>query len=322
MSLRVAIQMDPVESIDIRGDTSFALGLEAQNRGHELHYYLPDSLTLADGRPEAVCRTLALRDKVGDHFTAGEPVRRDLSAFDVILMRQDPPFDMAYITATHLLEMLPPTTMVVNNPAEVRNAPEKLLVTLFPDLMPPTLISRDPDAIKAFRERHKDIIVKPLFGNGGAGVFRLAPGDQNLNSLLEMFFAGSREPVMVQAYLPAVRDGDKRIILVDGTAVGAVNRVPMEGEARSNLHVGGSAVATGLTARDLEICERIGPELRRRGLLFVGIDVIGDYLTEINVTSPTGVREILTLSGIDVAALAWDAIEAAQPGYASNGIAR
>ena len=322
MSLRVAIQMDPVESIDIRGDTSFALGLEAQNRGHELHYYLPDSLTLADGRPEAVCRTLALRDKVGDHFTAGEPVRRDLSAFDVILMRQDPPFDMAYITATHLLEMLPPTTMVVNNPAEVRNAPEKLLVTLFPDLMPPTLISRDPDAIKAFRERHKDIIVKPLFGNGGAGVFRLAPGDQNLNSLLEMFFAGSREPVMVQAYLPAVRDGDKRIILVDGTAVGAVNRVPMEGEARSNLHVGGSAVATGLTARDLEICERIGPELRRRGLLFVGIDVIGDYLTEINVTSPTGVREILALSGIDVAALTWDAIEVARPGYASNGIAR
>ena len=322
MSLRVAIQMDPVESIDIRGDTSFALGLEAQNRGHELHYYLPDSLTLADGRLKAVCRTLALCDKVGDHFTAGEPVRRDLSAFDVILMRQDPPFDMAYITATHLLEMLPPTTMVVNNPAEVRNAPEKLLVTLFPDLMPPTLISRDPDAIKAFRERHKDIIVKPLFGNGGAGVFRLAPGDQNLNSLLEMFFAGSREPVMVQAYLPAVRDGDKRIILVDGTAVGAVNRVPMEGEARSNLHVGGSAVATGLTARDLEICERIGPELRRRGLLFVGIDVIGDYLTEINVTSPTGVREILALSGIDVPALTWDAIEAARPGYASNGIAR
>ena len=322
MTLRVAIQMDPVESIDIRGDTSFALGLEAQNRGHELHYYLPDSLMLADSRPKAVCRTLALCDRVGDHFTAGEPVRRDLSAFDVILMRQDPPFDMAYITATHLLEMLPPTTMVVNNPAEVRNAPEKLLVTLFPDLMPPTLISRDPEAIKAFRERHKDIIVKPLFGNGGAGVFRLAPGDQNLNSLLEMFFAGSREPVMVQAYLPAVRDGDKRIILVDGTAVGAVNRVPMEGEARSNLHVGGSAVATGLTARDLEICERIGPELRRRGLLFVGIDVIGDYLTEINVTSPTGVREILALSGIDVPALTWDAIEAARPGYASNGIAR
>jgi glutathione synthase len=210
----------------------------------------------------------------------------------------------------------------VNNPAEVRNAPEKLLVTLFPDLMPPTLISRDPEIIKAFRERHKDIIVKPLFGNGGAGVFRLASGDQNLNSLLEMFFARSREPVMVQSYLPAVRDGDKRIILVNGRAVGAVNRVPMEGEARSNLHVGGSAMATDLTARDIEICERIGPELRRRGLLFVGIDVIGDYLTEINVTSPTGVREILALSGIDVAALTWDAIEAARPSYTNNSITR
>ena len=322
MPLRVAIQMDPVESIDIRGDTSFALGLEAQKRGHELHYYLPDSLTLAGGRPEALCRTLELRDTFGDHFTAGPEVRQGLATFDVILMRQDPPFDMAYITATHLLEMLPPATMVVNNPAEVRNAPEKLLVTLFPDLMPPTLISRDPEAIRSFRDIHKDIIVKPLFGNGGAGVFRLAPGDQNLNALLEMFFAGSREPVMIQAYLPAVRDGDKRIILVDGVAAGAVNRVPMEGEARSNLHVGGSAAATELTARDLEICERIGPELRRRGLLFVGIDVIGDYLTEINVTSPTGVREIRTLSGIDVAALTWDAIESAKPDYASNGIAR
>ena len=322
MPLRVAIQMDPVESIDIRGDTSFALGLEAQKRGHELHYYLPDSLTLAGGRPEALCRTLELRDTVGDHFTAGPEVRQGLATFDVILMRQDPPFDMAYITATHLLEMLPPATMVVNNPAEVRNAPEKLLVTLFPDLMPPTLISRDPEAIRSFRDIHKDIIVKPLFGNGGAGVFRLALGDQNLNALLEMFFAGSREPVMVQAYLPAVRDGDKRIILVDGVAAGAVNRVPMEGEARSNLHVGGSAAATELTARDLEICERIGPELRRRGLLFVGIDVIGDYLTEINVTSPTGVREIRTLSGIDVATLTWDTIESAKPDYASNGIAR
>ncbi len=322
MSLRVAIQMDPVESIDIRGDTSFALGLEAQNRKHELHYYLPESLTLADGRPEAVCRTLLLRDTVGDHFTAGESIRRDLSTFEVILMRQDPPFDMAYITATHLLEMLPPTTMVVNNPAEVRNAPEKLLVNLFADLMPPTLISRDSEIIKAFRERHQDIIIKPLFGNGGAGVFRLAPGDQNLNSLLEMFFARSREPIMVQSYLPAVRDGDKRIILVNGKAVGAVNRVPMEGEARSNLHVGGSAMATDLTARDIKICEWIGPELRRRGLLFVGIDVIGDYLTEINVTSPTGVREILALSGIDVAALTWDAIEAARPSYANNSITR
>ena len=322
MTLRVAIQMDPIGSIDIRGDTSFALGLAAQSRGHQLSYYLPDSLTLADGRPEAVCQTLELRDKIGDHFTAGTPTRMTLDSFDVILMRQDPPFDMAYITATHLLEMLPPSTMVVNNPAEVRNAPEKLLVTMFPDLMPPTLISRDVDAIKAFRATHRDIIVKPLFGNGGAGVFRLAPEDQNLHSLLEMFFASSREPVMVQAYLPAVRDGDKRVILVDGTAVGAVNRVPMAGEARSNLHVGGRAVATELTERDQEICARIGPELRRRGLLFVGIDVIGDYLTEINVTSPTGIREIATLSGVDIASMTWDAIEAAHPGYASNGIAR
>ena len=322
MTLRVAIQMDPIGAIDIRGDTSFALGLAAQERGHQLSYYLPDSLTLAEGRPEAVCQTLELRDRIGDHFTAGPQARMSLDRFDVILMRQDPPFDMAYITSTHLLEMLPPSTMVVNNPAEVRNAPEKLLVTMFPDLMPPTLISRDAEAIKRFRAAHKDIIVKPLFGNGGARVFRLTPEDQNLNSLLEMFFAGSREPVMVQAYLPAVRNGDKRIILVNGKAVGAVNRVPMAGEARSNLHVGGSAVATELTPRDLEICVRIGPELRRRSLLFVGIDVIGDYLTEINVTSPTGIREIAALSGIDIADMTWQAIEAAHPSYASNGIAR
>ena len=237
-------------------------------------------------------------------------------------MRQDPPFDMAYITATHLLEMLGPQTMVVNNPAEVRNAPEKLLVTLYPDLMPPTLISRDPETIMAFRQKHKDIIIKPLFGNGGAGVFRLQPNDQNLSSLLEMFFGTSREPVMVQAYLPSVRDGDKRIILVDGEAVGAVNRIPNEGEARSNFHVGGSAAKAGLTDRDLEICAAIGPELRRRGLLFVGIDIIGNYMTEINVTSPTGIREIQRLSDIDIAALTWDAIERKHPTYASNGIAR
>ena len=322
MSLAVAIQMDPIGSIDITGDTSFALMLEAQSRGHSLWYYTPDRLSLDEGRIEAVGQSLVLRDVLGDHATVGAEETRPLADFDVILMRQDPPFDMAYITATHLLEMLPASTMVVNNPAEVRNAPEKLLVTMFPDLMPPTLIARDPEAIKRFRDRHSDIIVKPLFGNGGAGVFRLAPSDQNLNSLLEMFFATSREPVMVQAYLPAVRQGDKRIILVDGKAVGAVNRVPGEGEARSNLHVGGSAVAAVLTDRDRGICERIGPELRRRGLLFVGIDVIGDYLTEINVTSPTGIREIARLSGIDIAALTWDAIEAAKPDHASNGIAR
>ena len=322
MPLSIALQMDPIGSIDIAGDTSFALALEAQRRGHSLWYYTPDSLSLKEGRVEAVGQSLALRDRAGDHFTAGDSERRGLDSFDVILMRQDPPFDMAYITLTHLLEMLPPSTMVVNNPAEVRNAPEKLLVTMFTELMPPTLISRDTEAIKSFRERHHDIIVKPLFGNGGAGVFRLTPDDQNLNALLEMFLAVSREPVMVQRYLPEVRQGDKRVILVDGEPVGAVNRVPSAGEARSNLHVGGTAEATGLTARDREICAIIGPELRQRGLLFVGIDVIGDYLTEINVTSPTGIREIQRLTGIDIAAMTWDAIERKKSGHASNGMAR
>lgn len=322
MPLSIALQMDPIGSIDITGDTSFALALEAQSRGHTLWYYTPESLSLNDGKVEAVGQTLTLRDKAGDHFTAGTPERRDLDNFDVILMRQDPPFDMAYITLTHLLEMLPPSTMVVNNPAEVRNAPEKLLVTMFTELMPPTLISRDTEAIKAFRDDHQDIIVKPLFGNGGAGVFRLSPGDQNLSSLLEMFLGVSREPVMVQRYLPEVRQGDKRVILVDGEPVGAVNRVPSAGEARSNLHVGGTAEATELTARDREICAIIGPELRKRGLLFVGIDVIGDYLTEINVTSPTGIREIQRLTGTNIAAMTWDAIERKQSGHASNGMAR
>ena len=322
MPLSIALQMDPIGSIDITGDTTFALALEAQARGHALWYYTPDSLSLTEGRVEAVGQTLTLRDMAGDHFTAGAPERRPLDGFDVILMRQDPPFDMAYITLTHLLEMLPPSTMVVNNPAEVRNAPEKLLVTMFSDLMPPTLISRDTDAIRAFRDRHQDIIVKPLFGNGGAGVFRLTPEDQNLNALLEMFLAVSREPVMVQRYLPEVRQGDKRVILVDGEPVGAVNRVPSADEARSNLHVGGTAEVTELTARDREICAAIGPELRRRGLLFVGIDVIGDYLTEINVTSPTGIREIQRLSGTNIAALTWDAIERSRVDHASNGMAR
>ena len=322
MPLSIALQMDPIGSIDISGDTSFALALEAQARGHSLWYYTPDSLSLNEGRVEAVGQKLTLRDEAGDHFTAGTAERRNLDSFDVILMRQNPPFDMAYITLTHLLEMLPASTMVVNNPAEVRNAPEKLLVTMFTELMPPTLISRDTEAIKAFRDRHQDIIVKPLFGNGGAGVFRLTPNDQNLNALLEMFLAVSREPVMVQRYLPEVRQGDKRIILVDGEPVGAVNRVPSAGEARSNLHVGGTAEATELTARDREICSMIGPELRRRGLLFVGIDVIGDYLTEINVTSPTGIREIQRLTGTDIAALTWDAIERKKSDHASNGMAR
>jgi len=322
MGLSIAIQMDPVETLLIAGDTTFALGLEAQKRDHSLWYYTPDRLSLNEGVITAVGQKLTFYDQACAHFKTGDLETRPLEGFDVILMRQDPPFDMAYITATHLLEMLSPKTMVVNNPAEVRNAPEKLLVTLYPELMPATLVSRDPETILAFRQKHKDIIIKPLFGNGGAGVFRLQPDDQNLSSLLEMFFGNSREPVMVQAYLPAVRNGDKRVILVDGEAVGAVNRIPNEGEARSNFHVGGSAAKTGLTERDLEICATIGPELRRRGLLFVGIDIIGDYMTEINVTSPTGIREIQRLSGIDIAALTWDAIERKHSSHASNGIAR
>ena len=280
MPLNVAIQMDPVDTLDISGDTTFALSLEAQARGHHLWYYTPERLSYEQGHLSAVGQTLTLFDDQNHFFETGPAEQRDLAEMDVILMRQDPPFDMAYITATHLLEMLPKGTWVVNNPAEVRNAPEKLLVTQFSDLMPPTLISRDPAAISAFRDQHKDIIIKPLFGNGGAGVFRLQPGDQNLNSLLEMFFGQNREPVMVQTYLSEVRQGDKRIILVDGEAVGAINRVPQEGEARSNLHVGGTAQTIEISARDQQICERLGPELRRRGLVFVGIDVIGDYLTE------------------------------------------
>jgi len=308
MSLAVAIQMDPIESIDIEADSTFALALDAQRRGHTLFHYLPSDLSLADRRVVARARPLAVRRVAGDHFTLGAPRRLDLATMDVVLLRQDPPFDLAYITTTHLLEHIHPATLVVNDPAEVRNAPEKLLVTHFPDLMPETLISADPEEIRAFRAQHRDIIVKPLFGNGGAGVFHLAPGDENLGALLELFGRLGREPLMVQRYLPEVRAGDKRIILVDGEPVGALNRVPAEGEARSNLHVGGAARPVGLTTRDREICAAIGPYLRARGLLFVGIDVIGDYLTEINVTSPTGIQQIARFDGTDCAALIWDAI--------------
>jgi len=321
-TLSFAIQMDPVASIDIAGDSTFALGLEAQSRGHDLWYYTPDKLSFDEGKITARGQSLQLFDNRDAFFKTGAIETRALDEFDVILMRQDPPFDMAYITTTHILERLPASTMVVNNPAEVRNAPEKLLVTDYPDLLPATLISRDSDVIHAFRAKHKDIIVKPLFGNGGAGVFRIQPNDQNLNSLLEMFFCNRGEPVMVQAYIPAVRDGDKRVVLVNGEPVGAVNRIPNDGEARSNFHVGGTAAAAQLTARDKHICATIGPELKRRGLLFVGIDIIGDYLTEINVTSPTGIREIQRLSDIDIAALTIDAIEQQHPLHASNGIAR
>ncbi len=309
MPLIVAIQMDPIERIDIAGDSTFALALEAQARGHSLLYYGPRDLTFRDGIVTARCRPLAVRNRKGDHFTLGESFVQDLSQTDVVLMRQDPPFDMAYITATYILERIHPKTLVVNDPFHVRNAPEKLFVTLFQDLMPSTLITSDRAEISAFRAEHRDIILKPLYGNGGAGVFRVKESDENLGAMLEMFTAFYREPIVVQRYVPQVRDGDKRILLVDGECAGAVNRVPAQGEARSNMHVGGRPEATALTAREEFICRRIGPELKSRGLIFAGIDVIGDYLTEVNVTSPTGIQEVKRFGGPDAAALVWDAIE-------------
>ena len=309
MPLTVAIQMDPIERIDIGGDSTFALALEAQARGHKLWYYLPRHLAQRDGRVTARAQALSVRNERGNHFTLGEAQSLDLATLGVVLLRQDPPFDMGYITTTHLLERLPKRVLVVNDPYWVRNSPEKVFVTEFPDLMPPTLITSDPEAIRAFRAEHGEIVVKPLYGNGGAGVFRVRPDDENLNTIIEFFSAFVREPLVVQRYVPEVRQGDKRIILIDGEPVGAINRVPAKGEARSNLHVGGKAEKTALTARDKEICARIGPELKRRGLIFTGIDVIGDHLTEINVTSPTGIWEIRRLAGVDVAALIWNAIE-------------
>ncbi len=310
MPLKVAFQMDHIARIAIRGDSTFALMLEAEKRGHSLHHYTPDRLFMQDGRVSAAVETVTVRDTKGDHFTLGRPEVTDLSAFDVVHLRQDPPFDMGYITTTHLLERIHPGTLVVNDPAHVRNAPEKLFVTEFTTLTPPTLIARDRKAIVDFREKHGDIIVKPLYGNGGAGVFRIAGGDENLAALLEIFEGAFREPFVVQRYLPEVRGGDKRIILVDGEVAGAINRVPAVGEARSNMHVGGRAEAVTLTARDKEICDAIGPTLKERGLIFVGIDVIGEWLTEINVTSPTGIREVKRFGGNDIAAMVWDTIEA------------
>jgi glutathione synthase len=309
MALTVAIQMDPIEKIDIGGDSTFALALEAQNRGHSLLYYGPRDLTFRDGKVTAYARPLTVKPVKGDHFALGEGAVQDLARMDVVLMRQDPPFDMAYITATHILERIHPKTLVVNNPAQVRNAPEKLFVTEFSDFIPPTLITSDIREIRAFRAEHQDIILKPLYGNGGAGVFRVRQDDENFGSLMEMFTFFYREPVIVQRYLPQVRQGDKRIILVDGEFAGAINRVPASGEARSNMHVGGRPEATELTAREKAICAAIGPELKRRGLIFTGIDVIGDYMTEINVTSPTGIQEVKRFGGADIAALVWDAIE-------------
>jgi len=310
MGLVVAIQMDPIESVNIDGDSTFVLALEAQARGHALYHYLPKRLSLKDGRVTAKGQQLEVRREHGRHFTLGPLETIELAAVDVILMRQDPPFDMGYITATHVLEHLKDTTLVVNDPVNVRNAPEKLFATHFAGLMPPTIVTSDREEIVAFRREHGEIILKPLFGNGGAGVFHLRPEDDNFNSLLEMFTTFYREPIMVQRYLPAVRQGDKRIILIDGEVAGGVLRVPPAGEARANLHVGAKAMKTELTRREKEICAALGPVLKDQGLIFVGIDVIGECLTEINVTSPTGIQEINRLDGKQLEKQVWDAIEA------------
>jgi glutathione synthase len=310
MTLNVVVQMDPIERINVRGDSTFALLLEAQRREHSLSYYTPDRLSLRDGKVTAAVQPLAVRDVAGDHFTLGDKRVTDLATFDVVLLRQDPPFDLAYISTTHMLDRIHPATLVVNDPSHVRNAPEKVFVTEFPDLMPPTLITRDLDAIKAFRAEYGDIVMKPLYGKGGEAVFRLAREDLNFGSLYDLFATMLREPWVIQKFLPAVRDGDKRIILVDGEFAGAVNRVPAPDDLRSNMVRGGVPKATDLTPRERHICERLGPALRERGLLFVGIDVIDGFLTEINVTSPTGIRAIKNLGGPDVAAIIWEKIEA------------
>ena len=309
MSLSVAIQMDPIERIRIAGDTGFALMLEAQARGHTLYTYTPDKLSMRDGRVTAPMRPVTVRDAEGDHFTAGAEEKLDLSTLDVVLLRQDPPFDMAYVTTTHMLERIHPKTLVVNNPTEVRNAPEKIFVTHFPELMPPTLITRDRAEIEAFRDEHGEIVMKPLYGHGGATVFKTSRTDPNFGSLFDLFSNLFREPWVVQGFIKEVSEGDKRIILIDGKAAGAVNRVPAVGDLRANMVRGGAARPTDLSKKELEICEAIGPELSRRGLLLVGIDVIHGKLTEINVTSPTGVRAIKKLGGPDLAAQLWDVIE-------------
>jgi glutathione synthase len=310
MSLTVAVQMDPIEKIRIAGDSTFALLLEGQRRGHRLLYYTPDRLSMRDGKVVAKVEAIEVRDVEGDHFTLGAAERLDIGATDAVLMRQEPPFDMAYVTATHLLERIHPKTLVVNDPTEVRNAPEKLFVTYFPHLMPATLITRDKGEIEAFRDEFGDIVMKPLHGHGGAAVVRIAREDPNFGSLYDLFSTIFREPWVVQRFLPQVTEGDKRIVLVDGEAAGAVNRVPAANDIRSNMVRGGAARPTDLSVREREICETIGPELKRRGLIFVGIDVIDGNLTEINVTCPTGIRAIKKLGGPDLAASIWDAIEA------------
>ncbi len=314
MKLNVAVQMDPIARINVRGDSTFALLLEAQKRGHGISYYTPDKLSLRGEELVAPVQLLTVRDEAGDHFTLGEPRRTPLASFDVVLLRQDPPFDLAYITSTHFLERIHPKTLVVNNPASVRNAPEKIMVMNFPQLMPPTLISRDLDEINSFRDEHGAVVMKPLHGHGGAAVFRVMPQDMNFGSLFDMFSVTFREPWVIQRFLPEVKHGDKRIILVDGEFAGAVNRVPAPDDLRSNMVRGGAAHATDLSDREREICATVGPKLRELGLLFVGIDVIDGNLTEINVTSPTGIRAIQRLDGPDVAAKIWDTIEAKRGG--------
>jgi glutathione synthase len=311
MPLKIAVQSDPIELFDISGDSTFAMMLAAQERGHTLFHYHVKTLAYEEGKLSAEGHDVKVQDVKGAHFELGAKRRIDLSHQDVVLMRQDPPFDMGYITATHLLDMIHPKTLIVNDPTEVRNAPEKLFILKFPELMPPTLITRDAKELDKFRQFHNDIILKPLYGNGGAGVFRTSKTDQNFSSLLEMFgqLYGT-EPFIAQQYLPDVRQGDKRIILVDGKVAGAINRIPAEHDNRSNMHVGGKAAPTEITKREYEICEAIGPELKKRGLIFTGIDVIGDYMTEINVTSPTGIRQVKRFGGADIAALIMDAIEA------------
>ena len=310
MSLKIAFQMDPIGPIDIDADSTFRIAEEAQLRGHELFYYTPDMLAYQEGRITATGCPLTVKREKGNHFSLGEKTEADLAEMDVVWLRQDPPFDMGYITTTHLLDRIHPDTLVVNDPFWVRNYPEKLLVLDFPDLTPPTTVARDLETIKAFKAKHGTVILKPLYGNGGAGVFKLTEADNNITSLHELFSGINREPLIVQKFLPDVSNGDKRVILVDGEPVGAINRVPAKGETRSNMHVGGRPEKVALTARDIEICERIGPLLREKGQIFVGIDVIGDYLTEINVTSPTGIQELERFDGTNVAEKIWQAIEA------------
>jgi glutathione synthase len=310
MALNVAFQMDPIGPININADSTFRIALEAQARGHRLFYYTPDRLAYREGRILARGWPLEVRREAGNHFTLRAEAEIDLATQDVVWLRQDPPFDMGYITTTHLLDRIHPATLVVNDPFWVRNSPEKLLVLNFPDLTPPTLVARNLQTIRDFKHAHGDIILKPLYGNGGAGVFRLDPNDRNLASLHELFSGINREPLIAQKYVPAVTEGDKRIILVNGDPVGAINRVPADGETRSNMHVGGRPEKVGLTDRDREICAAIGPTLRDKGQVFVGIDVIGDWLTEINVTSPTGIQELERFDGTNTAALIWDVIEA------------